>query len=67
VTGLRWNAAVLAQLEAKFPEDLRIIYRHYPLNIHDKAQLSAQAAKQPASKISSGKCMTCSPKAQRVG
>jgi len=33
------------QLEDDYPEDLRVIYRHYPLtSIHDKAALSAQAA-----------------------
>jgi cyclophilin family peptidyl-prolyl cis-trans isomerase len=36
---------VLVQLEDDYPEDLRVIYRHYPLtSIHDKAALSAQAA-----------------------
>jgi cyclophilin family peptidyl-prolyl cis-trans isomerase len=35
----------LAQLQKDFPADLRIIYRYYPLErIHDKADLSAQAA-----------------------
>ena len=35
---------MLAQLEKNFPDDLRVIYRHFPLNIHDKAALSVQAA-----------------------
>jgi cyclophilin family peptidyl-prolyl cis-trans isomerase len=36
---------VLAQLKVDFPEDVRIIYRHFPLaSIHDKALLAAQAA-----------------------
>jgi cyclophilin family peptidyl-prolyl cis-trans isomerase len=36
---------VLVQLEDDYPEDLRVIYRHFPLtSIHDKAALSAQAA-----------------------
>ena len=36
---------MLVQLENDYPEDLRVIYRHYPLtSIHDKAALSAQAA-----------------------
>jgi cyclophilin family peptidyl-prolyl cis-trans isomerase len=36
---------VLAQLEADFPDDLRVVYRHFPLiQIHDKALLAAQAA-----------------------
>jgi protein-disulfide isomerase len=41
---------VLAQLQKEFPDQVRIIYRHYPLigtpeqPFHDKAALSAQAA-----------------------
>ena len=36
---------MLVQLEDDYPEDLRVIYRHYPLiSIHDKSALSAQAA-----------------------
>ena len=36
---------MLAQLKVDFPEDIRIIYRHFPLAaIHDKALLAAQAA-----------------------
>jgi cyclophilin family peptidyl-prolyl cis-trans isomerase len=36
---------VLAQLRADYPEDLRVVYRHFPLNsIHDKAALAAQAS-----------------------
>ena len=36
---------MLVQLEDDYPEDLRVIYRHFPLtSIHDKAALSAQAA-----------------------
>jgi len=36
---------VLAQLEEEFPEDLRVVYRHFPLDsIHDKAILATQAA-----------------------
>jgi cyclophilin family peptidyl-prolyl cis-trans isomerase len=36
---------VLAQLEKDFPEDLRVVYRHFPLvTIHDKATLATQAA-----------------------
>ena len=35
---------MLAQLEAEFPEDLRVVYRHFPLlSIHDKAALATQA------------------------
>ena len=36
---------MLAQIQAKYPQDIRIVYRHFPLtSIHDKAALSAQAA-----------------------
>ncbi len=36
---------MLAQLEADYPEDLRVAYRHYPLkSIHDKAILAAQGS-----------------------
>jgi cyclophilin family peptidyl-prolyl cis-trans isomerase len=36
---------VLARLAEEYPEDVRIVYRHFPLtSIHDKAALSAQAA-----------------------
>jgi len=36
---------VLAQLEKDYPEDIRIVYRHFPLiSIHDKAALATQAA-----------------------
>jgi len=36
---------VLAQLKVDFPEDVRVVYRHFPLaSIHDKAILAAQAA-----------------------
>lgn len=36
---------MLAQLKNKYPQDVRIVYRHFPLiSIHDKAALSAQAA-----------------------
>ena len=38
-------AAVILELTASYPEDLRIIYRHYPLlTVHDKASIAAQAA-----------------------
>lgn len=43
-------SAVLAQLESTYPNDLRLIYRHFPLIgtvdqlLHDKAALSTQAA-----------------------
>ncbi len=35
---------MLAQLQQKYPDDLRIVYRHFPLSSHDKAPLAAQAA-----------------------
>lgn len=36
---------MLAQIAEENPEDVRIVYRHFPLiSIHDKAALSAQAA-----------------------
>lgn len=36
---------MLAQLNTQFPNDLRIVFRHFPLaSIHDKALLAAQAA-----------------------
>lgn len=36
---------MLAQLEALHPEDLRVVYRHFPLfSIHDKASLAGQAS-----------------------
>jgi cyclophilin family peptidyl-prolyl cis-trans isomerase len=36
---------VLAQLKDDYPEDLRFVFRHFPLDsIHDKALLAAQAA-----------------------
>jgi cyclophilin family peptidyl-prolyl cis-trans isomerase len=36
---------VLARLQELYPQDVRVIYRHFPLiSIHDKAALAAQAA-----------------------
>jgi cyclophilin family peptidyl-prolyl cis-trans isomerase/protein-disulfide isomerase len=35
---------VLAQLAKENPEDVRVIFRHFPLPMHDKAKLAAQAA-----------------------
>jgi cyclophilin family peptidyl-prolyl cis-trans isomerase len=35
---------VLNALLKSNPQDLRIVYRHFPLNIHDKAIITAQAA-----------------------
>jgi cyclophilin family peptidyl-prolyl cis-trans isomerase/protein-disulfide isomerase len=37
-------APVLAELQEKYPEDIRVVYRHFPLiTIHDKAAQSSQA------------------------
>ena len=36
---------MLAQLQKQYPEDVRVVFRHFPLeSIHDKAALAAQAA-----------------------
>ena len=36
---------MLAQIQKEYPDDVRIVYRHFPLSdIHDKAQLAAEAA-----------------------
>ena len=35
---------MLAQLKADYPDDVRIVYRHFPLPSHDKALLATQAA-----------------------
>jgi cyclophilin family peptidyl-prolyl cis-trans isomerase len=36
---------VLAQIREEYPDDVRLVYRHFPLvDIHDKAQLAAEAA-----------------------
>lgn len=36
---------MLAELQENFPQDVRVIYRHFPLaSIHDKALLATQAA-----------------------
>ncbi len=34
----------MAQLVKEFPDQVRFVYRHFPLSSHDKAQLAAQAA-----------------------
>ena len=36
--------SVLDALLKSNPQDLRIVYRHFPLNIHDKALITSQAA-----------------------
>jgi cyclophilin family peptidyl-prolyl cis-trans isomerase/protein-disulfide isomerase len=36
-------APIIDQLRVDFPEDLRIVLRHFPNPVHDKALLSAQA------------------------
>ena len=35
---------MLAQLKADYPDDVRVVYRHFPLPGHDKALLTTQAA-----------------------
>jgi cyclophilin family peptidyl-prolyl cis-trans isomerase/protein-disulfide isomerase len=35
---------ILARLRREYPDDLRIVFRQYPLPQHDKARLAAQAA-----------------------
>jgi len=37
-------APILEQIQAEFPQAVRFVFRHYPLNQHDKAPLGAQAA-----------------------
>jgi cyclophilin family peptidyl-prolyl cis-trans isomerase/protein-disulfide isomerase len=37
-------AALLGDLRAEYPDDLRLVFRHYPLPQHPKAQLAAAAA-----------------------
>ena len=34
----------MAQLKEDYSDDLRVIFRHFPLSIHDKAALATQAA-----------------------
>ena len=39
------TSSVLGELVEKYPQEVRLVYRHYPLDsIHDKAVLSTQAA-----------------------
>jgi len=35
---------VLAKLQTTYPDDVRIVYRHFPLNFHQNAALAAQGA-----------------------
>jgi len=37
-------SSVLNQLSEDYSDDLQIVYRHFPLSSHDKAQLATQAA-----------------------
>lgn len=42
-------AALLNSFVAKYPQDVRVVFRHFPLeSIHDKAALAAQAAEAAA-------------------
>ncbi len=34
---------LLTQFQAMFPDDVRMVYRHFPLSYHDKSQLGSQA------------------------
>ncbi len=34
---------VLVELQSQYPDDVRLVFRHFPLNIHDKAPLASQA------------------------
>src|SRR5512133_1084378 len=34
----------MAQLEKDYPDDVRVVFRHFPLPQHDKSRLAAQAA-----------------------
>jgi cyclophilin family peptidyl-prolyl cis-trans isomerase/protein-disulfide isomerase len=42
------TAPVLSELEDVHSGDVRVVFRHFPLSSHDKAQLSAQAAEAAA-------------------
>ncbi len=38
-------APVMLQIQAKYPQDVRLVYRHFPLiGMHDKAAITTQAA-----------------------
>lgn len=37
-------ARYLKEYESAHPDEVRVVYRHFPLNIHDKSKISAQAA-----------------------
>lgn len=41
-------AAEMDKLLEKYPDDIRVVFRHFPLNIHDKANLAAQASEAAA-------------------
>lgn len=41
-------APALGELQAAHPDDVRVVFRHFPLSSHDKAQLSSQAAEAAA-------------------
>ena len=51
----------------KYPEDVRIAYRHFPLSSHDKAALAAQAAEAAGKRRSFGKSTTCFLKSEQIG
>lgn len=42
-------AETLTRLRQQYPEDLRVVYRHFPLAFNDKSQLAARAAEAAGS------------------
>ncbi|HMN13007.1 MAG TPA: peptidylprolyl isomerase [Bellilinea sp.] len=42
--GCQGAAMELKALQEQYPADVRLIFRHFPLSMHDKASLAAQAA-----------------------
>ncbi|HZW04072.1 MAG TPA: peptidylprolyl isomerase [Anaerolineaceae bacterium] len=41
-------AAEMDKLREQYPDDVRVVFRQFPLNIHDKANLAAQASEAAA-------------------
>lgn len=39
---------ILLDLQSQYPDDVRLVFRHFPLNIHDKATLAAHAVEAAA-------------------
>ncbi len=42
--GCRYEAPVLAQLSADYPQDVRVVFKHFPLDFHARAVPAAVAA-----------------------